>query len=154
MSIDLLEQGRSVLVGSRNNMKCYDLVVKRYASETGTKSNIFKLKRMTPNIVAVANTNYISFADPRTKKCDNGFRFKTEIRAIQPLNEQTVFYGAIDGEVGTLDSRMTSMPLWSNRINHKQRIYDICKLGDMVLTGDKHGLIAGWMGKPSTNNAL
>jgi hypothetical protein len=75
--MDLLEEGRKVLVGSRNTMHSYDLVAKRYASETTTKSNIFKLKKMAENVVAVANTKYISFVDPRTRNCDNGFRFKT-----------------------------------------------------------------------------
>jgi len=58
-------------------MYCYDLVAKKYISETTTKSNILKLKKMTENLVAVANTKYISFVDPRTKICDNGFRFKS-----------------------------------------------------------------------------
>jgi hypothetical protein len=63
------------------------------------------------------------------------------------LNDQRVFYGAIDGEVGSLDSRMMNVPLWNNRVNHKNRIYDICKLGDLILTSDKDGLVVGWTGK-------
>jgi len=62
------------------------------------------------------------------------------------LNELTAFYGAVDGEVGALDSRMMSAPLWSNKLTHKNRIYDICKLEELVLTSDKSGLIAGWTG--------
>jgi hypothetical protein len=33
--------------------------------------------------------------------------------------------------------------VWSCQ-KHKRKIYDICKLNDLIVTGDQEGVIIGW----------
>ena len=67
-----------------------------------------------------------------------------------------MFYGCGDGEVGLIDRRFVSKTLWKTNTVHNSRIYDVCRIDNLVLTGDNVGQLASWMPSemPSRNGIV
>lgn len=39
---------------------------------------------------------------------------------------------------------MNGSPIWSKKGTHKNAIYDINRTNNLILSGDRNGLIVGW----------
>lgn len=144
MSIELMEERGRLVAGSYNRLIIYDLPTKKQISEIAQRTNIYRLKRMRENLLAVANTSNISFSDPRTSPPISTCPLSQEVKALCTVNENTVCYGTSDGEIGMVDLRKPSGPFWKDHGTHHSRIYDILRMGDKLVSGDQKGLLVGW----------
>jgi hypothetical protein len=108
------------------------------------KSNIYKIKKMKENFLAVANTFNVSFTDTRVPNLVANCLLNQETKALSLINEYTVCYGTVQGEIGLVDCRKPQTPLWRDAGTHHSRIYDILKMGNRIVSGDQHGLLVGW----------
>ena len=120
------------------------------ASERGgspilCKGQVFKTVAIKDSLLGVANHHYLTFIDLRNNAQTLNFKINKECRTFSIVNEFSAFYGCGDGEVGLIDRRVTEKRIWSNSEYHKgNRIYDVCRVGDIVLTADTAGTVAGW----------
>lgn len=109
------------------------------------KSNIFKIRKLNPNLICASSINSVYFLDPRAQKREvNSSQVFGEIKALCPINDTILCYGSGTGEIGLIDSRSFSSPFWKDSSNHHSRIYDITRMGNMVISGDQAGSIIGW----------
>jgi hypothetical protein len=99
---------------------------------------------MQESLVAVANTNNVSFADPRLNGPSAFCPLSQEVKALCVVNENVACYGTGDGEVGMVDLRKPAFPFWRDQGTHHSRIYDILRMGDRLISGDQKGLLVGW----------
>lgn len=143
LSIDLYEERVKLLAGSWNRLITYDLP-KQQKTEHMHKTNIYKVRKMKENLVAVSNTFYLSFTDPRTPNPVASCSFPHEVRALCATNETTVCYGTSEGEIGLVDCRKVHTPVWRDIGTHHGRIYDILKMGDRIVSGDQKGQLVCW----------
>lgn len=97
-------------------------------------------------MVGVANEKYLSFVDLRNPANTRRFNLKKDIRTVAALNDFSLFYGCMDGEVGVIDSRQDSVQSqWRNTTNHKMQIYDISKVGAEMISCDAGGQVVSWL---------
>jgi hypothetical protein len=144
MTIDLMEERVRLVAGSYNRLITYDLPTRKIAAESIQRSNIYKIKRMRDNLLALADTSNIAFADPRTNAAVASCPLSQEAKALCVVNENVACYGTSDGEVGMVDLRKPVSPYWRDQGTHHSRIYDILRMGDRIVTGDQRGLLVGW----------
>ena len=70
--------------------------------------------------------------------------------AVSPTS---AVYGSVDGEVGLIDRRNNKCQ-WKNTVCHRDRIYDVCRMGQKIVTVDASGNIVSWAANASNlNNA-
>lgn len=144
MTIELMEERERLVAGSWTKLITYDLGTRKQVSESIQRSNIYRIKRMRPNLLAVANTNNLSFADPRTTPSTANCTITQEVKAVCCLNENVAAYGTSTGELGMIDLRRPNAPFWRDQGTHQSRIYDILRMGDRLVSGDQKGLLVGW----------
>jgi hypothetical protein len=88
----------------------------------------------------------VTFVDTRNNANTLDFKFDKIIRTLTSLGPYSVFYGCEDGEVGLADRRNTKC-VWRNTIAHgssKGKIYDVARMGEMVLSADNKGQVVSW----------
>lgn len=86
------------MAGSWNKVLQVDLNHFMLASEISLKSNIFKIRKLNPNLICASLTNSICFLDPRDPKKDTNFcQVMGEIKALCAINDTIVGYGSSTG---------------------------------------------------------
>jgi hypothetical protein len=105
------------------------------------KSNI------NENLATIATQQDIMSVDLRTMRITQIYStFGFDLKTIENLSEHIVFYGGTQGQVGTVDKRVPHKVMWFNTTVHETQVSDILKISNSVITGDKQGIIAEWVG--------
>lgn len=97
MAIEILEERSRLAAGSWNKLITYDLPTRKQVAESIQRANIFRIKLMRPNLLAVASTTHLSFADPRTTPAIATTPLSQEVKALCPLSDNVVAYGTSEG---------------------------------------------------------
>lgn len=98
-------------------------------------------------MLAVAHGNYLTMLDFRQSQPVLNWKIKQKITALCHLGENHIFYGGDEGEVGIFDNRISKEReghLWKNEVFHKKKIYDLKRVGGLVVSGDDGGNLISW----------
>jgi hypothetical protein len=79
---------------------------------------ILKIRRINNDSVYLAQKNYINHVDMR-KSLNLKFNVKIDVTALCCLNEYSLLYGTVLGEIALFDTRKR-MKVWSNTISHSK----------------------------------
>jgi hypothetical protein len=67
------------------------------------------------------------------------------LNTIELISDNHLFYGCRNGDIGLIDLRKINSYIWSPaNCPHKEKISDILKIGNDVITADAKGSIAQW----------
>lgn len=106
---------------------------------------ITKCKKLNDNLIAISYNNRIDYFDFRSNiSIINTFKLSHNVKTMYALNENTICYGLMDGEIGMVSNKMNGGPIWNQKGVHKNVIYDINRMNNVILSGDRNGLIVGW----------
>ncbi len=134
-----------------------DCVTSKQLAVQTTNGNINHLAFKNESVIIAANEKWLSFVDYRNNAKSVNFDLTKTVARFSILNDNLIMYGCMDGELGVIDRRMPRKSRWSTTATHKAPIYDICQMGDTIVTGDKGGQLASWQpleAFPSTRSEI